>query len=76
MKLRRCVWVPLFVPSLKKVWIRLWSTLKKKLEIHISELIYSFLNIGLRPKLGNTYCHIMGRSPNYGRNSNILIPDP
>ena len=32
--------------------------------------------IGLRPKLGNTYYHIMGRSPNYGRNSNILIPDP
>jgi hypothetical protein len=23
----------------------------------------------------NTYYHIMGRSPNYGRNSNILIPD-
>jgi hypothetical protein len=33
--------------------------------------------IGLRPKLGNTYYHInMGRSPNYCRNSNILIPDP
>ena len=26
--------------------------------------------------LGNAYYHIMGRSPNYGRNSNILIPDP
>ena len=32
--------------------------------------------IGLRPRLGNTYYHIMGRSPNYGRNSNILISDP
>jgi hypothetical protein len=31
--------------------------------------------IGLRPKLGNAYFHIMG-SPNYDRNSNILIPDP
>jgi hypothetical protein len=28
--------------------------------------------IGLRPKLGNTYYHIMGRSPNSGRNSNIF----
>ena len=34
--------------------------------------IYIFLNIGLRPKLGNTYYHIMGRSPSYGRNSNIF----
>ena len=46
--------------------------------VHVAPVSYYCLTniIGLRPKLGNTYYHNMGRSPNYGRNSNILIPDP
>jgi hypothetical protein len=53
-----------------------------KIVSQVAPVSYYCLNffIGLRPKLGNTFYHIiwniMGRSPNYGRNSNILIPDP
>jgi hypothetical protein len=58
MKLRRWVWVPLFAPSFKKVWNRPRSTLEKKIiGAYIGFNIF-FLNIGLRPKLGNTYYHI------------------
>jgi hypothetical protein len=39
MKLRRWVWVPLFAPSFKKVWIRPRSTLKN-IYRSISELIW------------------------------------
>ena len=48
------------------------------LAIQVAHVSYYCLNfcIGLRRKLGNTYYHIMGLRPNYGRNSNILIPDP
>ena len=48
------------------------------LALQVAPVSYYYLIffIGLRPKLRNTYYHIMGRSPNYGRNSNILIRDP
>jgi hypothetical protein len=44
------------------------------LALQVAPVSYYCLNfvIGLHPKLGNTYYHFMGRSPNYGRNSNIF----
>jgi hypothetical protein len=60
MKLRRWVWVPLFALSFKKVWIRPQSGYFEK--NYRSKYIWVNIvlekNIGLRPKLGNTYYHI------------------
>ena len=54
-------------------WIKIENYFEK---LSVSKFICRYNVLSLKKLPSKFHGIIMGRSPNYGRNSNILIPDP